>query len=273
MTDFTLESVFTYRGRTCAVSHNTSLHHSWRCGYVMSKFNKVYSDYMYRKLSEEATYSGDLQEVYPEVPCGQYIGFDTNHSHDTPMSSSKGVVAKRLMEFADSLIKAEETTESYKDRPCYLAGPIQHFSEHRDVYEKVKNDPKKLKEYLFANWSEAYSWAVKAVLKLKELGFIKVFSPHLYTIPFAKRIYDTAGDDRDFWIAINFNIIELINNVGCGCHDTEGFMLISTRAFSRVQGELIWHSSGSKEEWQYCVDNDMDCFIYEAFIEGELVHL
>ena len=266
MTEWKIDSVFTYKGRICVIAYGVSTLDSWRCGYVKSKFKKDYSNKIYYNLSEEPTYSGNLNETYPEVEDGHYIGFDTNHHCDTPETQSLEAVSKRLMKFADTMVKVEETTTYYKNRPCYLAGPIQHFSDHRELYVRIKNDPKKLKEYLFANWSEAYSWAIESVLELKEQGFIKVFSPHLYTILYAKRIYDTVGDDRDYWIAINFNIIEMINEVG-------GFMLVSNKAFSRVQGELIWHSNGTKEEWEYCKKNNMDCLIYEAFIEGDIVPL
>ena len=254
--------MFTYLGRSCVVACNGR----WCCGYVKSRFQKDYSDSIYYNLSEEPTYSGDLNENYPQVESGHYVGFDTAHAGDTPETQSPIATTKRLIEFAKTVIEVEDTTKYYKERPCYLAGPIQHFSEHRDVYERVKNDPKKLKEYLFANWSEAYSWAIEAVLTLKDLGFVNVHSPHLYTIPYGKYIYDTVGDDRNYWITINFNIIRMI-------HECGGYMLITNKAFSRVQGELIWHSSGSKEEWEYCRDNNMDCFIYEAFIEGDIVPL
>ena len=90
-----------------------------------------------------------------------------------------------------------------KNKRYYLAGPINGFL--NEIWNPEKETKK---QFLFRNWDAALEWGFQKVLELYKLGIDKVYCPHMYTIPFAKKHYDEIGDDREYWMKLDTFFLE-----------------------------------------------------------------
>lgn len=101
---------FNYKGRICVIRHVFPASANFHCGYVSTKhYGKHYDEYMGINC-EEPTYGDQLTK--PEKVW--YIGFDSGHSHDTPLTQSIQAVYDRTLIFADQLIELEKCWEESK---------------------------------------------------------------------------------------------------------------------------------------------------------------
>ena len=99
MSEEKIVKIFWVGSRMCIVYYVDHRHN----GYVESKFKKDYTDYP--SWSEGPTYSGNLYGIIEDK---WFIGFDTNHTHDTEESQSLERVIERTREFAKDIIIAED---------------------------------------------------------------------------------------------------------------------------------------------------------------------
>jgi len=90
---------------------------TYHCGYVSTFHHNCGYDRFWdaeTEITEEPTFAGDLEERGGEN--GRwYIGFDTHHYNDTPLTASYEAVFKRTKAFADSIIAIEYEWECEKN--------------------------------------------------------------------------------------------------------------------------------------------------------------
>ena len=105
MMEFSKVEEFNYKGKKCVIVRCSGFGQGpYHNGYIQTKNNTQldYDDFNSEIESDELTFNGELKRF--NVP-GWFLGFDSAHVWNTPLTSSHHSVKERTIQIADEMIK------------------------------------------------------------------------------------------------------------------------------------------------------------------------